>query len=89
MTSFTLPSGLATLTGIAVLENPRKLESDKSVYFDAQIFCEDRDGPGIIACLRYFNVRDTIFDEMGAYFITANVRICCNYSVFEGLPSEF
>lgn len=74
MTSFTLPSGMATLTGIAVLENPRKLESDKSVYFDAQIFCEDRDGPGIIACLRYFNIRDYIFDDMGAYFITANVR---------------
>lgn len=74
--NFTLPSGSATITTIAVLENPRTGESARTVYFDAQLFCVDDkhpDEPGILASLRYFNTKDYTFSDLGAYFITAHV----------------
>jgi len=87
----TPPSGSASISGIAVLENPRQPnlnESPKTLLFDAHLFCpvsasvegdpedaneEDANKPGILASLRYFNSRDLSFNNVDAYFITANV----------------
>jgi len=95
MPSQVTPSGSASVSGIAVLENPwQQNESPKTLLFDAHLFCpvnttalkidadneiEEDEGkkshtPGILASLRYFNSRDLHFDEVEAYFITANVR---------------
>jgi hypothetical protein len=87
------PSGSASISGIAVLENPRQQnESPRTLLFDAHVFCpvnalegdsedpndEDKNKnsrkPGILASLRYFNSQDLSFDNVDAYFITANVR---------------
>ena len=93
MPSQVTPSGSASVSGIAVLENPRQQnESPKTPLFDTHLFCpvnttlkinadneiEDDEGkkshtPGILASLHYFNSRDLHFDEVEAYFITANV----------------
>jgi hypothetical protein len=93
MPSQVTPSGSASVSGIAVLENPRQQnESPKTLLFDAHLFCpvntalkidadneieDDEDKkthtPGVLASLRYFNSRDLQFDEVEAYFITANV----------------
>lgn len=89
----TPPSGSASISGIAVLENPRQQnESPKTLLFDAHLFCpvnvslegdpedpneEDKgknlQKPGILASLRYFNSQDLSFEDVDAYFITANV----------------
>jgi hypothetical protein len=90
----TPPFGSASISGIAVLENPRQSnESPKTLLFDAHLFCpvnailegdaneeganEDANKnlqkPGILASLRYFNSRELSFDNVDAYFITANV----------------
>lgn len=95
MPSQLTPSGSASISGIAVLENPRQQnDSPKTLLFDAHLFCpvkaslkidadnEDEDDgrknsdtAGILASLRYFNSRDFSFDQVGAYFITANVSL--------------
>jgi len=87
-----LPSGSCSISGVAVLENPRQQpDSPKTLLFDAHIFCsvdklnssndasesEDAEGQkGVLAALRYFNSRSLSFDDVGAYFITANVSCC-------------
>jgi len=84
-----LPSGSCSISGIAVLENPRQQhDSPRTLLFDAHLFCsvENLDNldnscgdaelegkKGILASLRYFNNRDLSFDDVDAYFITANV----------------
>jgi len=95
MSSQVTPSGSASISGIAVLENPRQQnDSPKTLLFDAHLFCpvntalkidadnEDEDDggkkshtPGILASLRYFNSQDLSFDEVDAYFITANASL--------------
>ncbi|KAF8153124.1 hypothetical protein B0H34DRAFT_615622, partial [Crassisporium funariophilum] len=42
--------------------------------------------PGILASLRYFNSRDIVFDDVNAYFITANVVKVLD-SDSKGLPN--
>ena len=85
------PSGSSSISGIAVLENPRQQkDGPKTLFFNAHLFCPvnglennsdiENEGDqnkktrkGILALLHYFNSRDLIFDDVDAYFITANV----------------
>ena len=99
MSQLTPPSGFSSISGIAVLENPRQTkDSPKTLFFDAHLFCpvdglennsdienevdqDKKSEKGTLASLRYFNSRDLIFDNVGAYFITANVSFTFPYSV--------
>jgi hypothetical protein len=94
----TPPSGSSSISGIAVLENPRQQkDSPKTLFFDAHIFCpvdglennsdieikvdqHKKSEKGILASLRYFNSQDLIFNDVDAYFITANVSF--TFSLF-------
>jgi hypothetical protein len=94
----TPPSGSSSISGIAVLENPRQQkDSPKTLFFDAHLFCpvdglennsdietkvdqHKKSKKGILASLRYFNSQDLIFDDVDAYFITANVSF--TFSLF-------
>ncbi len=72
-----MPStGSATLSAIAVLENPR-VDKAKTLLFDAHLFFYDdpETGPGheALVLLRYFNNEDRTFGEVGKYFVHANV----------------
>lgn len=63
----------AQLTGIAILENPRHVESKgKSCIFDAQLYLGERP---LVVLLRYFNHNDFSFENEARYFIHANVSI--------------
>jgi hypothetical protein len=93
MTQLTPPTGTATISTIAVLENARQASdiSTKNLLFDTHIFIENAVDPnqncqdnnnqpcatkGMLASLRYFNAHDYVFEDIGAYFITANVSFC-------------
>jgi hypothetical protein len=96
----TPPSGSSSISGIAVLENPRQQkDSPKTLFFDAHLFCpvdglennsdienkvdqHKKSKKGILASLRYFNSQDLIFDDVDAYFITANVSFTSGFSLF-------
>lgn len=76
-------SGCATISGIAVLENARGVSDDSklknTILFDAQLWVHDEfrfDGSPIIASLKYYNSDANLSfrpDEVGIYFIVANV----------------
>lgn len=96
-----LPSGSCLISGVAVLENPRQQpNSPKTLLFDAHIFCSV-DNPnnhnntsedategkkGVLAVLHYFNNCNLSFDDVDAYFITANVSCCFPHPIFTVLP---
>jgi hypothetical protein len=88
MTQLNSPTGTATISTIAVLENARQASDigTKNLLFDAHIFIENAFDPnsqdnkpctmkGMLASLRYFNTHDYVFEDIGAYFITANVSL--------------
>jgi hypothetical protein len=61
----------ASILGMAVLENPRHVDGKKWV-FDAQFYLNT--SQTLVAALQYFNVNSMQFDDMGSYFVYANVR---------------
>ncbi|KAJ7933665.1 hypothetical protein B0H13DRAFT_1855907 [Mycena leptocephala] len=61
-------SSAASLTAIAVLENPRLIPKTKSIVFDAQIYLGSSE-PALISSLRYFNADNLEFAEVGCYFV--------------------
>lgn len=71
LASLNLIMSAATLTAVAVFENPRKLERGKTIVIDAQIYMGAH--PPLIAALRYFNVNDISFEDIGTYFMHATV----------------
>lgn len=64
----------ATITGIAVFENPRMIERSKVIVVDAQMYM-GADTQSLSLALRYFNQNDLCFDEMGLYFVHASVSV--------------
>ncbi|KAJ3818238.1 hypothetical protein F5880DRAFT_1685299 [Lentinula raphanica] len=68
--------GCATISGIAVLENPR-FENSQTLLFDSHLFFYDESSSTNLrlALLRYFNIDNLSFnpDEPCTYFIVANV----------------
>lgn len=73
-------SGSAVISALAVLENPR-LDGNKgkNVLLDGHLyFYDDPSSPdhAALVLLRYFNDNNHIFDEVGRYFIQANVCAC-------------
>ncbi|THV05851.1 hypothetical protein K435DRAFT_789872 [Dendrothele bispora CBS 962.96] len=73
-----MPVGCATISGIAVLENPRSTRSSgKTILFDVHFFIydtPDSDFAGV-SLLRYFNNGDFQFREVEKYFVHAEVAI--------------
>lgn len=63
----------ATITGIAVFENPRMIERTKVIVVDAQMYLGA--DTSLSLALRYFNQNDLCFDEMGLYFVHASVSL--------------
>jgi len=62
-----------TLTAIAVFENPRRVDSKgKMLMFDAQIYLDAGRSP-IVAILRYFNINDQPFEDVGMYSIITTI----------------
>jgi len=66
-------TSLASIVGIAILENARQNHS-KTVVLDSQIYLGDN-APPLTAALRYFNSFNLTFDpdEPGRYFIFAHI----------------
>jgi hypothetical protein len=74
---YTLSMSSATISAIAVFENPRRADKGpKMLMFDAQIYLEGG-RPPIVAILRYFNSHDQAFEDVGVYSIISTV--CINY----------
>ncbi|KAJ7041736.1 hypothetical protein C8F04DRAFT_1176827 [Mycena alexandri] len=61
-------SSYASLAGLAVLENPRKI-TKKGLVIDATFYLGAADRQSILASLRYFNSKDEVFPEVGLYFV--------------------
>lgn len=80
MTVDNASKGLATITGIAGLENPRILDESKpkSIIFDAQLWISGQsreNGHPIVGIFKYYNEDDLPFgpEDVGYYFIHATV----------------
>ncbi|KAJ7118403.1 hypothetical protein C8R43DRAFT_901581 [Mycena crocata] len=60
----------ASITAVAVLENPRVIPKTKTIVFDAQIYLGSSE-PALISSLRYFNTENANFPEVGCYSVPA------------------
>ncbi|KAJ6632037.1 hypothetical protein B0H10DRAFT_2206447 [Mycena sp. CBHHK59/15] len=67
-----MPSGVS-LTGMALLDNPRQQGKSKTWFFDANMFLswDGNNTTGISGCLHYFNVNDLQFRPAGLYIVHA------------------
>ncbi|KAF8267121.1 hypothetical protein EI94DRAFT_1830264 [Lactarius quietus] len=69
-----LQVGSASIIGIACLENARQ-DSDgdqtKALIFDTQFYVAP--GATVVGALRYFNANNLIFEDIGKYFVYANI----------------
>ncbi|KAJ7624197.1 hypothetical protein B0H17DRAFT_1218917 [Mycena rosella] len=61
-------SSSASLIALAILENPRLIPKSKFIVFDAQIYLGSSE-PAIITSLRYFNVNNLTFADVGCYTV--------------------
>ena len=61
----------ASITGVAVFENVKRLDG-KTVVFDTQFFVNETQT--VVASLRYFNREDYRIDDLATYMVLANVR---------------
>jgi hypothetical protein len=67
--------GRATITGLAILANPR-IHASKILVFDAQFYLGPTDEDFILGSLRYFNQDNSSFDDEAClYFVQATVSI--------------
>ena len=76
-------AGRASLTGLAILANPRKLPASRTMVLDAQLYLGPTPQDLLIGSLRYFNSINLAFnDGPDLYFIQATVSrtfiICCH-----------
>jgi hypothetical protein len=63
----------ASITVLAPLETPRSLPgSPKTIVFNAQVWLGPTQSP-LICQFRYFNVDGLAFEDIGFYFLHANV----------------
>ncbi|KAJ7042294.1 hypothetical protein C8F04DRAFT_1252266 [Mycena alexandri] len=64
----------ASLVGLAVLENPRKIsEKGLTLAFDATWYLGASDREAIVGSLRYFNSKSDKYPEVGLYFVYTTV----------------
>ncbi|KAJ7879270.1 hypothetical protein B0H14DRAFT_3435152 [Mycena olivaceomarginata] len=71
----------ASLTAIAVLENPRLIPKSKFIVFDAQIYLGSSE-PILIMSVHYFNTEKTEFADVGVYSIILEELTPLNYHIF-------
>ncbi|PBK74004.1 hypothetical protein ARMSODRAFT_1059581 [Armillaria solidipes] len=86
-------TGSASLSAIAVLENPRAIENSKTVLFDAHLYFQDTHGPDPgLASLRYYNASELSFEQVGVYFVHVNIarmeHEVSSVAVLDGLSKE-
>jgi hypothetical protein len=62
----------ASITGLAVFENVKKIDG-KTVVFDAQFFINETQS--IVAALRFFNRDDYKIEDLATYMVVANVSV--------------
>ena len=69
-----LAAGCASITGIAILANPRIIPASKTIVLDVQLYLGPTDEDLLIGSLRYFNSANLNFDdEPNLYVIYATV----------------
>ena len=70
-------AGSASVTGLAILANPRTLRYSKTIVIDVQLYLGPTDEDLLIGSLRYFNSTDMSFDAdaPNLYVIHAKVSI--------------
>ncbi|KAK0226422.1 hypothetical protein IW262DRAFT_1294615 [Armillaria fumosa] len=86
-------TGCASLSAVAVLENPRAIENSKTVLFDAHLYFQDTHGPDPgLASLRYYNAGEHSFEQVGVYFVHVNIarmeHEVSSVAVLDGLSKE-
>lgn len=79
----------ASIVGLAVLETPRQVAGHgMTLQFDAQFYLAP--GQKMLASLRYFNLYNQTFDDVGMYFVWANVSYLRLISIgFSALTTGF
>ena len=65
-------SSSASITGLAVFENVKKLDG-KTFVFDAQFFINETQT--VVAALRFFNREDYKIEDFATYMVIANVSV--------------
>jgi len=69
-----LAAGWASITGIAILANPRIIPASKTIVLDVQLYLGPTDQDLLIGSLRYFNSANLSFDDgPNLYVIYATV----------------
>ena len=82
-------AGIATITAIAALGNPRALPGTKTVVLDAQIYVGSPSCESLMGSLRFFNASDMVFEhESALYFIYATV-CAWNFNSLQVLTPRF
>ena len=92
MTSVTTTSdtaaGIATLTAVTALRNPRALPGMKTVILDAQIYVGSPSCESLLGSLQFYNGSDMVFEHQSALyliyatvsvFILRKLHVCSNY----------
>jgi hypothetical protein len=62
-------AGWASITGIAILANPRMIPASKTIVFDAQLYLGPTDEDLLIGSLRYFNSTNFSFDDGPSFYV--------------------
>ncbi|KAF5381722.1 hypothetical protein D9615_005621 [Tricholomella constricta] len=62
-------AGIATITAVAALGNPRTLPGTKTVLLDAQIYVGSPSCESLLGSLRFFNVSDMVFEHQSALYL--------------------
>ncbi len=76
-------TGRASITGIAILANPRMISASKTIVLDAQLYLGPTDEDLLIGSLRYFNSTNSSFDDGPNFYVilatvSTQVIICLN-----------
>ena len=84
-------AGIATITAVAALGNPKALPGTKMVVLDAQIYVGSPSCESLLGSLRFFNGSDIVFKHQSALyliyatvsaFILCKLHVCSNTLTF-------
>jgi hypothetical protein len=74
-------AGWASVSGLAILANPRRIPASRTIVVDAQFYLGPTDQHLLIGSLRYFNAADLSFDDgPNLYMISATVSVLLSVS---------
>lgn len=82
-------AGIATITAVAAVGNPRNIPGSKKVMLDVQVFVGSPSCESLLGALAYFNGSNMVFDHdsVALYLIYATVIVVfhCILTVFSSL----